>query len=145
MPYRFQEGACPVCACVAGTKPWVVLERTALSAAYVPSQQTSPGSALVVPLRHVTTLTGLRRDEADDLWLLVRKVMAGVWQAHGASGFHISQYTGVIAEEPFAHLHWRLEPRYEERGDFVHVPFDQLPKLPLAERQRQAELVKPFL
>jgi histidine triad (HIT) family protein len=145
MPYRFQEGPCPVCACVEGRKPWAVLERTDHSAAYLPSKPTSPGCTLVVPLRHVVTLTELRRDEADDLWLLLRKVMAGVGRAHQASGFHISQYTGVIGEEPFAHLHWRLEPRYEERGQFVHVPFDQLPKVPLKERLKEADFVRPFL
>jgi diadenosine tetraphosphate (Ap4A) HIT family hydrolase len=140
VPYRFLDGPCPVCQYLAGTRPWVPIRVGPASAAYVAPRQRTPGTVLVVPVRHVVTLTGLTTAEAEDLWRLVRDVMHAAQRVFDPESFHISQYTGIVTEETLAHLHWRVEPRYPEESP--HAPIDELPHLTLTERSRVAERIR---
>ncbi|MFD8722462.1 HIT family protein [Streptomyces sp. NPDC059629] len=115
MPYVHDddpEGVCGVCEHVAAGDESLVVARGATSLAFVPSRQPTYGTTLVVPTRHVLHPLDLSNEEADDLFLTLRAAVGATMTALDCESSHISQYVGALAEEPTAHLHWRLEPRY---------------------------------
>ncbi len=145
MPYRFLDRSpCPVCARLdAGPDP-VTVAWTEFSAAYVPSRQPTPGTALAVPRRHVRAPGELSAAEDDDLWLLVCRLAGAALTAFGGPSYHVSQYLGAITGEPLDHLWWRVEPR---NASPPSTPMD-ISALPIAspsQRERYAHQLRQAL
>ena len=137
-----REDPCPVCAKISGSRQdWPIVSSNENAVAFVPSRQPTVGTTLVVPRRHVFDPAELGEQAADDLYLLLRDMVDATMSTLKPNYYHISQYVGITSEEPFDHLHWRLEPRSEKpAGKFV--PITEMPSMPLAERQRIADTLR---
>lgn len=145
MPYAFRgQDPCPVCRQLAGQGSWAEVAASATAAAYVPSRQPTPGTTLVVPRRHALRPADLPGAEDEDLWMLVRRMVGATMRAFGPPSYHVSQYVGELTGEPLDHLTWRLEPRYGA-PPAEYIPVQGLPRLPEAERRRQADLLRRHL
>lgn len=129
MPYRYvrdRRDPCAVCKEIAGAGTWAEVTSNEHAVAFVPSRHPTPGSTLVVPRRHVYHPVELAEPEAIALFLLLRSTLGATLRALGCPTCQISQYVGAITEEPIDHLHWRIEPRYEDRSS-RWVPITDLP------------------
>lgn len=124
---------CVLCQRLATGDMWPIVFRSAYSAALVPSKHPAPRSVLVVPLRHVLTPLDLTSEEAADLFSMLRRTVTATFGAANCDYYHISQYFGPTSEEPFAHIHWRIEPRMAGVSH-AFQPFDDMPSVPLDER-----------
>jgi diadenosine tetraphosphate (Ap4A) HIT family hydrolase len=144
-PIDDQPGGCPVCEHLADRDGgWPVVTASPCSVVFVPSRQASAGTTLVVPCRHVSYPCDLPEPEAADLWLLMREMVGATMRGFGPPSYHVSQYAGPITGEPLRHLLWRIEPRYEVPPE-VYVPVMSLPRVDVAERRRQAGLLRRHL
>jgi histidine triad (HIT) family protein len=72
-----------------------------------------PGHTLVVPVRHVVTLTDLDRADIGPLFERVQRLAAAVEEAMGAGGTFVAINNTV--SQSVAHLHVHVVPR--RRGD----------------------------
>jgi diadenosine tetraphosphate (Ap4A) HIT family hydrolase len=145
MPYQFRgQSPCPICQRLAAGRLPVLVAGTPWSAAFIPSRQPSLGTVLVVPRRHVLRPGDLEPAEDEDLWRLLSRLVGATLATFAPPSYHVSQYVGAITEEPLDHLFWRLEPRYgPPPADAVRV--ERLPPVPMAERERQAGLLRQAL
>jgi diadenosine tetraphosphate (Ap4A) HIT family hydrolase len=145
MPYAFRgQDPCPVCLRLTGEGSWPVVAASEFSVAFVPSRQPATGTTLLVPRRHACRPRELPDAEAEDGWMLLRRLIAATMLIFEPPSYHVSQYVGEITGEPFDHLSWRLEPRYG-LPPARHVPVQSLPRVPVAERERQAALLRRHL
>ena len=79
------------------------------------------GHLLIVPYRHVSGLTKLRKEERDDLFELLLSMKALVGKTLKPGGYNIGINLGKIAGAGFpGHLHIHLVPRW--RGDVNFMP-----------------------
>jgi histidine triad (HIT) family protein len=144
--YAFRgQDPCPVCDHLgAGGGSWPEVSRSAGSVALVPSRHPTPGTTLVVPIRHVLTPGELSEAEADDLWLLLRTMVGASMRALGPPSYHVSQYIGALTGEPLDHVSWRLEPRYQLPPEDA-AAIRSMPAVPVPERQRLAAMLRTTL
>jgi histidine triad (HIT) family protein len=145
VPYQFRgQDPCPVCRQLAGAGSWPIVAESAHSVAFVPSRQPTAGTTLAVPRQHACSPAELPEADAEDLWLLLTRLTAATIRAFDPPSYHVSQYVGKITGEPLDHLSWRLEPRYGP-PPAEYVPIQSLPEVPVAERHRQADLLRRYL
>lgn len=80
----------------------------------------SPGHALVVPRRHLTSWFGLTLDEHRELVVAVNFKIHEVLRQRGLEpdGFNIGLNAGVAAGQTVPHIHLHVIPRYT--GDDPH-------------------------
>ncbi|MBU7600693.1 HIT family protein [Streptomyces sp. P38-E01] len=104
---------CVFCAIIAGEGPahWVLREDETV--AFLDSRPLFPGHVLVVPVRHVPTLTDLAPQEIGPYYSTVRRVTEAVERATPAQGSFVASNNRVSQSVP--HLHTHVVPR--NRGD----------------------------
>lgn len=102
-----------------------------------------PGWLVVVPTRHVTTLTDLDADAAAELGPILRDLSAALHAVVGCA----KTYVALFAEaQGFGHVHFHLVPRMPDQPDELRGPrvFQMLGlppdrAVPAAEMDRIAE------
>lgn len=71
------------------------------------------GHLLVAPLRHVSTLEQLDRDEMGDIMATIRKAVGILKQAMSPEGFNVGLNLGKVAGAGIEeHLHFHIVPRW---------------------------------
>lgn len=73
-----------------------------------------PGHVLVVPRRHVETLTDLRTEEVGPFFERVRRITAAVERGMAAAGSFVAMNNRVSQSVP--HLHVHVVPRHHKDG-----------------------------
>lgn len=99
---------CPFCT----LPPERVVARSAHALAIRDIYPVTLGHSLIIPRRHIVSLTELESDEARDLWELVRSVRAQIDAEHAPDGYNLGVNDGVAAGQTVMHLHVHLIPRY---------------------------------
>lgn len=72
----------------------------------------SPGHALIIPRRHVSSWTGASPDERRELTNTIAVVRALVEGRHHPAGYNIGFNDGEAAGQTVMHLHIHVIPRY---------------------------------
>lgn len=75
----------------------------------------SPGHTLIVPRRHVASISEVTPDELRSLWSLLGDARRTLDESLGPDGYNIGVNDGLAAGQTVMHLHVHLIPRY--RGD----------------------------
>jgi diadenosine tetraphosphate (Ap4A) HIT family hydrolase len=105
------EPGCPFCE--------IVAKEASLSTGHVVAFRDryplSEGHTLVVPARHVASLSDLTAEEEAELWALVREVREDLAGSHDLDGFNIGVNDGEAAGQTVRHAHVHVIPR--RRGD----------------------------
>lgn len=100
---------CPFCS-AEETKE--ILATSALSLAFYDDFPVSPGHALVVPKRHVSSFFELSEDERTDLFRLADKVKTIIDRRFHPDGYNLGINVGEAAGQSVFHVHLHLIPRY---------------------------------
>jgi len=78
----------------------------------------SPGHTLVIPKRHVGSLTDLTPEEAKALWALLSVARARLDEELRPDGYNLGVNDGRAAGQTVMHLHVHLIPRFDgDRAD----------------------------
>ncbi|KAF5050545.1 AP-4-A phosphorylase [anaerobic digester metagenome] len=75
----------------------------------------SPGHALIIPHRHVSSLFDLTDEECESVWKLLQSAKKLIETKYRPDGFNVGVNIGQAAGQTIEHLHIHLIPRY--RGD----------------------------
>ncbi|WP_052850656.1 HIT family protein [Streptomyces avicenniae] len=105
---------CVFCAIVAGEAPAHRVYEDEAVVAFLDTRPLFPGHTLVVPRRHLETLTDLADGEVGPYFLRVRLVTAAVERATGADGSFVAENNRVSQSVP--HLHVHVVPRRRKDG-----------------------------
>uniref|UniRef100_UPI004047EEA1 HIT family protein n=1 Tax=Flavobacterium sp. TaxID=239 RepID=UPI004047EEA1 len=73
----------------------------------------SPGHALIIPKRHVTSLFELVCEEREDLFQALQRAKDLLLLELRPDGFNIGINDGIAAGQTIFHLHVHLIPRYQ--------------------------------
>ncbi len=80
------------------------------------------GHIMVVPKRHVSTLSDLSAQESAALWQLVQASVGPLQTATGCAGMNLGMNLGRIAGAGIhEHIHVHLVPRWEGDSNFMPV------------------------
>jgi histidine triad (HIT) family protein len=107
------DSGCVFCQIVAGTCSAEVVYADDAVVAFLDRSPLFPGHTLVVPRRHVVTLSDLGVDEVGPLFVRVRHIAAAMPDALDAQGTFVANNN--IVSQSVAHLHVHVVPR--RRGD----------------------------
>jgi len=102
------------CRIVAGDEPAHVVLDDEVVVAFLDRRPVFPGHVLVVPRRHVLTLTDLAPDEVGPYFQRVQWVTAAVEEALEAHGSFVAINNTV--SQSIAHLHTHVVPRRRKDG-----------------------------
>ncbi|MGV9792568.1 HIT family protein [Gordonia sp. NPDC003422] len=103
---------CPFCAIVAGDDPDVrEVYRNEHVVAFFPTEPAVLGHVLVVPMRHVEDIWGLRPEESVELSTAAMFVSSALRSALLPDGLNVIQSNGNAATQTVPHLHVHLVPR----------------------------------
>ncbi len=106
------EPECPFC-----TEPSAVTEGLFSYMRY-DRHPVSPGHALIIPWRHVSSFFDLSEDERQEMLALVMKARALIDAKHSPDGYNIGINVGEAAGQSVWHAHMHVIPRY--RGDAIN-------------------------
>lgn len=99
-----------------------ILKRTAHSFAVLNLYPYNNGHVLVLPLRHVKTLSALTSDEKLDWLDLFEQVKGAVEKTMSAQGFNVGINLGRAAGAGIpGHLHLHIVPRWKGDSNFMPV------------------------
>lgn len=91
----------------------VIIASSPLSVAFFDGFPVSPGHALIIPKRHVSSFFDLSQEERQDLLNLADKVKRIVEERYHPDGFNIGINVGEAAGQSIFHVHMHLIPRYQ--------------------------------
>lgn len=83
------------------------------------SNPVSKGHALIIPIRHVNSLTELVEKEQRDFFDALKKVKEVIDKSYHPDGYNIGANNGRVAGQTIMHLHIHLIPRYN--GDVPNL------------------------
>ncbi|HEU4644628.1 MAG TPA: HIT family protein [Burkholderiales bacterium] len=103
-----------------------VIARNDVAIAVYDTYPVSPGHALVLPLRHATTIWDLEPVEYDGCFRLVREVQPILAARFSPDGFNVGANCGEAAGQSVWHAHIHVIPRFKgdtpnPRGGVRHV------------------------
>lgn len=90
------------------------------------SHPVSPGHALLIPKRHVTTWFDASPEERAELLSAIDSARTAIELTHAPDGYNIGMNLGAAAGQTVSHLHLHIIPRYSgdvpnPRGGVRHV------------------------
>ncbi len=88
-----------------------LVHEDSIARAFVPSDTIAPGQVLIVPARHVQSITELSIVEIDAVFRLVSLLSGALKSEFGYGGVNIIVNDGVSAGQSVKHLHVHLVPR----------------------------------
>lgn len=92
-----------------------IIASSALSVAFFDGFPVSPGHALIIPKRHVSSFFDLSKEEQQDLLNLADRIKLIVEERFHPDGYNIGINVGEAAGQSIFHVHMHLIPRY--KGD----------------------------
>ena len=95
-----------------------VIASSALSLAFYDGFPVSPGHALIIPKRHVSSFFDLTKEEQSDLFCLADEVKRIVDERYHPDGYNVGINVGEAAGQSIFHVHLHLIPRY--KGDVLN-------------------------
>ena len=104
------DNYCPFCT-VASEREIIASSR--LSVAFFDGFPVSPGHALIIPKRHVSSFFDLSQEERQDLLNLADSVKRVVEERYHPDGYNIGINVGEAAGQSIFHVHMHLIPRYQ--------------------------------
>jgi histidine triad (HIT) family protein len=105
---------CPFCAVVDGNEPAHVVLDDPDAFAFLDRRPVFPGHVLVVPRRHVVTLTDLEAAMIGPLFSQVQRVTDAVQRGMEADGSFVAMNN--VVSQSVAHLHVHVVPRRRKDG-----------------------------
>jgi histidine triad (HIT) family protein len=102
------------CQIIAGSVPAHFVLDDDVAIAFLDRRPVFPGHVLVVPRRHVDTLTDLEPAEVGPYFERVRRVTAAVQAGMGADGSFVA--LNNVVSQSVAHLHTHVVPRRRKDG-----------------------------
>lgn len=84
----------------------------------------NPGHIMVVPLRHVESLSELTRDELNEFFWMGTKTVRLVEVAFNPTGVNLGLNIGSAAGASIEHLHLHIVPRYPRELGFMETTAD---------------------
>jgi diadenosine tetraphosphate (Ap4A) HIT family hydrolase len=89
-----------------------ILAETKLSLAFLDRFPVSKGHTLIIPRRHVISLSQMTTEEYTDAFALVRQVKDILQEKFKPQGFNVGVNCGNAAGQSVFHAHIHLIPRY---------------------------------
>ncbi|MFD7640764.1 HIT family protein [Kitasatospora sp. NPDC059795] len=105
---------CLFCRVVAGEVPVETVLADDIVLAFLDHRPLFPGHLLVIPRRHVPTLTDLTDAETGPYWTRVRLLTAAVERGMSAAGSFVAANNRISQSVP--HLHTHIVPRNPKDG-----------------------------
>ncbi|OKJ16073.1 HIT family protein [Kitasatospora sp. CB01950] len=105
---------CLFCRVVAGDVPVETVFADSSVVAFLDHRPLFPGHLLVIPRRHVPTLTDLTDAETGPYWTRVRRLTAAVERGMSAAGSFVATNNRISQSVP--HLHTHVVPRNPKDG-----------------------------
>ena len=90
-----------------------IIASSSLSVAFFDGFPVSPGHALIIPKRHVSSFFDLSQEERQDLFNLADSVKRIVEERYHPDGYNIGINVGEAAGQSIFHVHMHLIPRYQ--------------------------------
>ncbi len=90
-----------------------IIASSPLSVAFFDGFPVSPGHALIIPKRHVSSFFDLSQEERQDLLNLANSVKQIVEERYHPDGYNIGVNVGEAAGQSIFHVHMHLIPRYQ--------------------------------
>ena len=113
---------CPFCEIAKGKKrKKFVLHETEKSIVMMNLYPYNTGHLLIFPKRHVESLNDLKKDEIEDISLLIVKSVRLLEKALKPEGFNIGMNIGEISSASVKHLHVHIVPRYKHDLGFMEL------------------------
>ena len=104
------DNTCPFCKVESERE---IIASSPLSVAFYDGFPVSPGHALIIPKRHVSSFFDLSQEERQDLLNLADKVKRIVEERYHPDGYNIGINVGEAAGQSIFHVHMHLIPRYQ--------------------------------
>ena len=104
------DNNCPFCKVESERE---IIASSRLSVAFFDGFPVSPGHALIIPKRHVSSFFALSQEERQDLLNLADKVKRIVAERYHPDGYNIGINVGEAAGQSIFHVHMHLIPRYQ--------------------------------
>lgn len=90
-----------------------IIASSPLSVAFFDGFPVSPGHALIISKRHVSSFFDLSQEERQDLLNLADSVKQIVEERYHPDGYNIGVNVGEAAGQSIFHVHMHLIPRYQ--------------------------------
>lgn len=84
----------------------------------------NPGHVMVVPIRHVETLSELNREELNEFFWMGVKTVRLLETAFNPTGVNVGLNIGSAAGASIEHLHLHIVPRYPRELGFMETTAD---------------------
>ena len=82
----------------------------------------NPGHVMVVPYRHISSIDLLDDNEAQDIFRLIKIILASIRKVYSPDGFNIGINIGRTAGAGIeAHVHVHIVPRWNGDANFMPV------------------------
>ena len=104
------DNNCPFCKVESERE---IIASSPLSVAFFDGFPVSPGRALIIPKRHVSSFFDLSQEERQDLLNLADSVKQIVEERYHPDGYNIGINVGEAAGQSIFHVHMHLIPRYQ--------------------------------
>lgn len=104
------DNYCPFCKVESERE---IIASSPLSVAFFDGFPVSPGHALIIPKRHVSSFFDLSQEERQDLLNLADSVKQIVEERYHPDGYNIRVNVGEAAGQSIFHVHMHLIPRYQ--------------------------------
>ncbi len=104
------DNYCPFCKVESERE---IIASSPLSVAFYDGFPVSPGHALIIPKRHVSSFFDLSQEERQDLLNLANSVKQIVEERYHPDGYNIGVNVGEAAGQSIFHVHMHLIPRYQ--------------------------------
>jgi histidine triad (HIT) family protein len=124
------DPSCVFCRVVGGSEPASTVVSGALVVAFLDAYPVAPGHVLVVPRRHVPSVTDLTAEEGAELWATAQRVATRVKAALAPSvNLHLSD--GEAAEQDVPHTHLHVIPRHPGDRVVLDLPGERVDRAEL--------------
>ena len=104
------DNNCPFCKVESERE---IIASSLLSVAFYDGFPVSPGHALIIPKRHVSSFFYLSKEERQDLLNLADSVKRILEERYHPDGYNIGINVGEAAGQSIFHVHMHLIPRYQ--------------------------------
>ena len=104
------DNYCPFCKVESERE---IIASSPLSVAVFDGFPVSPGHALIIPKRHVSSFFDLSKEERQDLLNLADSVKRILEERYHPDGYNIGINVGEAAGQSIFHVHMHLIPRYQ--------------------------------
>ena len=104
------DNNCPFCKVESERE---IIASSLLSVACYDGFPVSPGHALIIPKRHVSSFFDLSKEERQDLLNLADSVKRILEERYHPDGYNIGINVGEAAGQSIFHVHMHLIPRYQ--------------------------------